>query len=218
MENNKKIRELYEIYLELGHDEFEQKIKKSMENHLHDGGNVITINSLHTIANAMGKSKHGEASSYENDPCSSPALEEKICFDNTLSPICDNSNDTCDILNPPTESIPFEIPMEIVEMVMDERYAGDGTIRPSDHLLKLKELCELFKVAGLSRENAMKKLFPLSLKDKGKEWYELLDDPRHLEWKDLESLFYSKFYPPYEVYLDRSYIFNFCPRDREIIA
>ena len=28
---------------------------------------------------------------------------------------------------------------------MDERYAGDGTIHPSDHLLKLKELCELFK-------------------------------------------------------------------------
>ena len=131
MENNKKLRELYEIYLELGHDEFEQKIKKSMENHLHDGSNVITINSLHTIANAMEKPKLGEASFHEKDIFGFPALKEKNCFDNTLSPICDNSNDTCDILNPLTESIPFEIPMEIVEMVMNERYAGDGTIRPS---------------------------------------------------------------------------------------
>ena len=58
--------------------------------------------------------------------------------------------------------------MEIVERVMEEHYAGGGTVHPSDHLLKLTELCELFKAAGLLRENTMKKLFPLSLKDKQK--------------------------------------------------
>ena len=61
MENNKKIRDLYELYIELGHDAFEEKIKKPMENYLHDGSNVITINSLNTIiANAMQSSKLGE--------------------------------------------------------------------------------------------------------------------------------------------------------------
>ena len=106
-----------------------------MEVCLHNSvSNVISMNSLNTIiANAMEKSKLGEASFDENDLFSSPALEEKICFDDTLSPICDNSNNACDILSPPTESIPFEIPMEIVENVMDERYAGDGTVHPQDH-------------------------------------------------------------------------------------
>ena len=108
--------------------------------------------------------------------------------------------------------------MGIVEKIMDERYAGDGTVHPSDHLLKLKELCGLFKVAGLSRENSMKKLFPLSLKDKAKEWYKLLDDPHHLEWKELESLFYFKFYPHHEMHIDRNYIYNFYPHDGESIA
>lgn len=107
--------------------------------------------------------------------------------------------------------------MEIVEKVMEECYAGDGTVHPSDHLLKLTELCELFKVAGLSREKVMKKLFPLSLKDQAKEWYELLDDPHHAEWKDLESLFYAKFYPLYKMHVDRNYIYNFWPHDRESI-
>ena len=107
------------------------------------------------------------------------------------------------------------IPVEIVGKIMNQYYAGDGTVHPSDHLLKLKELCELFKVAGLSRENAMKKLFPLSLKDKAREWYKLLDDPHHLEWKELEYLFYSKFYPPHEVHLDRNYIYNSRPHDGE---
>ena len=31
MENNKKIRDLYELYIELGHDAFEEKIKKQWE-------------------------------------------------------------------------------------------------------------------------------------------------------------------------------------------
>ena len=137
-----------------------------MELYLQDDSNVISMNALNTIiANAMEKSKLGEANFYENDLVSFQALEEKICSDDILSPICDNYDDAWDILNQPTESIPFEIPIGIIEKIMDDRYAGDGTVHPSDHLLKLKEHCELFKVAVLSRENLMNKLFRLSLKD-----------------------------------------------------
>ena len=42
---------------------------------------------------------------------------------------------------PPTECIPFKIPLGIVEKVMNDYYAGDGKVHPSTHLLKLKELC-----------------------------------------------------------------------------
>ena len=102
MENNKKIRDLYKIYLELGHDAFEEKIKKPMENYLHDGSNVITINSLNTIiANAMESSKLGEAGFDEYDIFSPPRFEEEICFDDTLSPVYDDYNDS-GILVPPT--------------------------------------------------------------------------------------------------------------------
>ena len=44
------MRELYEIYLELGHEVFEEKIKKPMEVCLHNSGsNVISIIFLNTI-------------------------------------------------------------------------------------------------------------------------------------------------------------------------
>jgi hypothetical protein len=123
MENNNKIRELYSIYLELGHEVFEEKIKKPMEPYLNANSNVISMNALNTITtNAMEKSKLGEDSFY--DLFSSSALEEKICSDDTLCPICDNSN-ACD---PPTESIPFKIPMKIVERVLNNCYFGDGTV------------------------------------------------------------------------------------------
>ena len=82
MENNKKIRDLYELYIELGHDAFEETFKKAMGVCLHNSdGNAISMNSLNTIIpNAMEKSKLGEASLYENDLFSSPALEKKIAL------------------------------------------------------------------------------------------------------------------------------------------
>jgi hypothetical protein len=68
---------------------------------------------------------------------------EKIRSDDILSPICDESNDVCDPRS-------FKIPMKIVEHVMNNRYSGDGTVHPGDHLLFIPELCELFKCAGIS--------------------------------------------------------------------
>jgi hypothetical protein len=94
------------------------------------------------IANAIEKSKLGEAGFDEHDIFSFPALEERIRSDDTLSPICDNSNDACD---PHTESISFKIPMKIVERAMNNCYLGDRTVHPGDHLLFILELCELFK-------------------------------------------------------------------------
>ena len=38
---------------------------------------------------------------------------------------------------PPTECIPFKIPLGIIEIVMNDCYAGDGIVHPSIHLLKL---------------------------------------------------------------------------------
>jgi hypothetical protein len=131
-----------------------------MELYLHANSNVNSMNSLNTIiANAMEKSKLGEASFY--DLFSSPALEEKICSDDTLSPICDNSNDACD---PHTESIPFKIPMKILERYLNNYYFGDETVHPGDYLLFIHELCELFKCAGISMDQVKRKLLFLSLK------------------------------------------------------
>ena len=88
----KNMRELYEIYLELGHDAFEEKIRKPMEKYLHDGTNFISMNSMITIiANAMQSSKLGEAEVFENP------------FDTNdydMPPIYDVYNNCCDTFTP----------------------------------------------------------------------------------------------------------------------
>jgi hypothetical protein len=99
-------KEFYSIFPELGCEVFEEKIVKPLELYSHANSNVICMNSLNTIiANAIEKSKLGEAGFDKHDIFSSPALVEKICSDDILSPISDNSNDVCD-------PHPFKIPMK----------------------------------------------------------------------------------------------------------
>ena len=44
-----------------------------------------------------------------------------------------------------------------IDLVMTNRYVGDGAVHPSNHLLYIKELCDLFEIAGVSREVIMRK-------------------------------------------------------------
>jgi hypothetical protein len=128
------------------------------------------MNALNTvIANAIEKSKLGDAGFVKHDIFSPPALVEKIYSDDILSPICDDSNDSC-------APHPFKIPMKIVKCAMNNCYLGDGTVHPGDHLLFIHELCELFKYAGILMNQVKRKLFSLSLKGRATEWYKTQKD------------------------------------------
>ena len=98
----------------------------------------------------------------------------------------------------PTEIVPYKIPTGIMDYVLANRYTGEG--HPGEHLLYLSQLCSLFKLAGVTMEFFMKKLFSVSLKDKASDWYKLLDNSDLLEWQEIMSLFYAKFYPLCEIH------------------
>ena len=54
----------------------------------------------------------------------------------------------------------------MVEQLLDNHYARDGTEHPDMHLIYVDEICGLFKLAGLPGDEANKNVFPLSLKGK----------------------------------------------------
>jgi hypothetical protein len=68
---------------------------------------------------------------------------------------------------------------------MNNRYLGDGTVHPGDHLLFIHELCELFKCAGISTSQVKRKLLSLSLKGRAAKWYKILKDGRPIGWEAL---------------------------------
>ena len=66
----------------------------------------------------------------------------------------------------PIKNIEYEIPSGMVEQQLANPYAGDGTKHPDMHLIYVEEICGLFKLAGLPRDETKKKVFPLYLKGK----------------------------------------------------
>ena len=66
----------------------------------------------------------------------------------------------------PTKNIKYEIPSDMVEQLLANPYAGNGTEHPDMHLIYVDEICGLFKLAGFPGDEANKKVFPLSLKVK----------------------------------------------------
>ena len=82
----------------------------------------------------------------------------------------------------PTENIGHEIPSGKIEQLLANPYAGDGTEHPDMHLIHMDEICGLFKLACLPRDEVKKKVFPLSLKGKALAWYRLCDDIGSWNW------------------------------------
>ena len=61
--------------------------------------------------------------------------------------------------NNTTKNIEYEIPLGMIEQLLANPYAGDGTEHPDMHLIYVDEICGLFKLAGLPGDEAKKKVF-----------------------------------------------------------
>ena len=74
------------------------------------------------------------------------------------------------------ENVCFEIPLGMIEKLLTNPFAGDGTTHPDEHLIYVDEDGRLFKLAGVPDDVIKKKVFPLSLKGDSLTWYRLCDD------------------------------------------
>ena len=83
----------------------------------------------------------------------------------------------------------------MIEQLLANPYAGDGTEHPDMHLIYVEQICGLFKLASLPRVVVMKKVFSLSLKVKALAWYRLCDDVGSWNWNRLKLEFHQKIIP-----------------------
>ena len=64
----------------------------------------------------------------------------------------------------------------MIEKLLANPFAGDGTLHPDLHLIYLDNVYALFRLAGMPEDVIKKKVFPLSLKGKAFTWFRLCDD------------------------------------------
>ena len=60
----------------------------------------------------------------------------------------------------PALNIGYEITSGMIEQLLANLYAGDGTEHPDMHLIYVDEICGSFKLAALLGDEAKKKVFP----------------------------------------------------------
>ena len=70
----------------------------------------------------------------------------------------------------PTKNIYYEIPSGMIEKLLANPFAGNGTLHPDLHLIFVDEVCGLFKLAGIPDDVVKRKVFPLSLKGDAMTW------------------------------------------------
>ena len=90
-------------------------------------------------------------------------------------------------------------------------------MHPDLHLIYVDEVCGLFKLPGMPDDVVKKKVFPLYFKGDALTWYRLCDYMGSWDYKRLKLEFHQKFYPMHLVHRDRNYIYNFWPREGEIL-
>ena len=95
----------------------------------------------------------------------------------------------------PTKNIEYEIPSGMIDQLLANPYARDGTEHPDMHLIYVEQIFGLFMLGGLPRDGVMKKVFPLSLNGKELAWYRLCDDIGSCIWNRLKLEFHQKNYP-----------------------
>ena len=64
----------------------------------------------------------------------------------------------------------------MIEKLLANTFAGDGTLHPDLHLIFVDEVCGLFKLAGIPDDVVKRKVFPLSLNGDACIGYVMIQD------------------------------------------
>ena len=118
-------------------------------------------------------------------------------------------------LVPPTITNAFELKPALVNMVSNNQFSGHPSEDPHLHLKTFIELCETFKMNGMTEDAIRLRLFPFSLRDKAKLWLYSLDATNINTWDGLTKAFLNKYFPPSKTVQLRNQITCFLQKEHE---
>ncbi|GJT35381.1 reverse transcriptase domain-containing protein [Tanacetum coccineum] len=90
----------------------------------------------------------------------------------------------------------FVINITHLKMISENKFDGIQRADPHDHIREFLAICDMFKY-GETRSEAVKLLiFPFSLCDEAKTWFNELNEESITSWEQLRRAFINRFFPP----------------------
>ncbi|GJU15359.1 reverse transcriptase domain-containing protein [Tanacetum coccineum] len=90
----------------------------------------------------------------------------------------------------------FVINSTHLKMIRENKFDGYLRTDPHDHIRKFLAICDMFKYGETQSEVVKLLIFPLSLCDKAKTWFNELNEESITSWDQMRRAFISRFFPP----------------------
>ena len=119
--------------------------------------------------------------------------------------LCDfsttNNNDfiSTPIAPPATSAESYDINTALLNLVMKDQFAGLPSEDAASHLNTFLELCDMQKKKDVDNDVVKLKLFPFSLRDRGKIWFSSLPHNSFNSWDKGKDAFITKYFPPAKI-------------------
>src|ERR1041385_2510324 len=142
---------------------------------------------------------------------------------NENTKLCDfTSHNNIDFICTPiatqaTSTPSYEIKPALLNLVMKDQFSrarDAGAL----HLNSFIELRDMQKYKEVDGDFVNLKLFPFSLRDEAKIWFQSLPKNSIDSWDKCKDAFIGKYYPPAKIIQLRSFIMNFKQLDNEHVA
>ncbi|GJT32787.1 reverse transcriptase domain-containing protein, partial [Tanacetum coccineum] len=90
----------------------------------------------------------------------------------------------------------FVINSTHLKMILENKFDGYLRADPHDHICEFLAICDMFKYGETKSEAVKLLIFPYSLSDKAKTWFNELNEESITSWDQMRKVFINRFFPP----------------------
>ncbi|GJZ93496.1 reverse transcriptase domain-containing protein [Tanacetum coccineum] len=90
----------------------------------------------------------------------------------------------------------FVINSTHLKMILENKFDGYLRADPHDHIREFLAICDMFKYGETQSEAVKLLIFPFSLCDEAKTWFNELNEESITSWEQMRRAFINRFFPP----------------------
>ncbi|GJT32648.1 reverse transcriptase domain-containing protein [Tanacetum coccineum] len=90
----------------------------------------------------------------------------------------------------------FVINSTHLKMILENKFDGYLRADPHDHIREFLAICDMFKYGETHSEAVKLLIFPFSLCDEAKTWFNELNEESITSWEQMRRAFINRFFPP----------------------